>query len=448
MPVKIAIIGAGSAVFSLRLLIDLCLTPNLAGSTIHFMDIDKSRLDAVHKLCSRYADEVGTKFTLKKTTNRREALEGADFVINTALAAGHERLQAGWEIGRQYGYRIGGSLHIMHDEGFWINFYQLKLMDSVIRDVLEVCAEAWYLQVGNPVLAGITHMGREYPQAKIIGLCHGFSAIYYIASKLGLEREQITFEIPGVNHFVWLTHFYYKGQDAFPLLDKWIETEGPKHWETCNPGDALGPLAVDLYRRFGVYPIGDTGTPGGGSWPYWYHSDDETESRWNEKPQQWYADYFEYLTRTVARIQHVGDDISARVTETYPPKTSGEVMVPIIESIACDIPRVVIGNILNKGSFVPGVPSNFAVEIPTLVSQRGVQGIQTEGLPRALTTYILRDYVAPIEIELEAYKTGSKELLLQLILMDPYTKSEKQAQALLDEILALPFHDAIRKHYC
>jgi alpha-galactosidase len=448
MPVKISIIGAGSAVFSLGLLIDLCMTPSLADSTISFMDINQERLDAVHHLCSRYAAELGMRFTLEKTTNRHESLDGADFVINTALAAGHERLRAGWEIGRKHGYRIGGSLHLMHDEAFWINFYQLKLMDSVIQDVLTVCPQAYYLQVGNPVLAGITHMGREYPEAKVIGLCHGFSAIYYIAHKLGLEREHITYEIPGVNHFVWLTKFFYKGQDAFPLLNRWIETEAPKYWETCSPSDSLGPAAVDLYKRFGMFPIGDTCTPGGGSWPYWYHTDDETEADWNENPSKWYSDYFVWLAEKIAKIRHVGDDKTIRVTEVYPPKASGEVMVPIIESITCDIPRVIIGNIPNRGQYVPGIPSNFSVEIPTLISKRGIQGIQTDGLPQTLTTYALRDRVAPVELELEAYKTRSKEKLLQLILCDPYTKSEKQARALLDDILALPFHDEMRKHYC
>lgn len=447
MPPKISIIGAGSAVFSLGLLIDLCMTPNLAGSTISFMDINEERLDAVHKLCSRYATELGMNFVLEKTTNRRESLDGADFVVNTALAAGHERLRAGWEIGRKHGYRIGGSLHVMHDEGFWINFYQLQLMDAVIQDVLAICPKAWVLQVGNPVLAGITHIGREYPEVNIVGLCHGFSAIYYIAQKLGLEREHITYEIPGVNHFVWLTKFFYKGQDAFPLLDQWIETKAPEYWETCHPSDSLGPAAVDLYKRFGVFPIGDTCTPGGGSWPYWYHTDDVTEAHWNENPAKWYGDYFVSLGEKIAKIRRAGDDAAVRVTEVYPPKASGEVMVPMIEALTCDIPRVLIGNIPNRGQYVPGLPNNFAVEIPTLVSRRGIQGIQTGGLPHAVTTYALRDRVAPVELELEAYQTHSKEKLLQLILCDPFTKSEQQARALLDDILALPFHDAMREHY-
>jgi len=97
---------------------------------------------------SGFADEVGIKLNLVSTTDRREALRGADFVINTALGAGHHRLQEGWEIGLKRGYRLGGSLHIMHDEAFWVNFYQYRLFEAFIQDILEVCPQAWYLQVG------------------------------------------------------------------------------------------------------------------------------------------------------------------------------------------------------------------------------------------------------------------------------------------------------------
>ena len=169
MTVKISIIGAGSAMFSLNLIRDFCLTPNLSGSTISFMDIDEGRLNAAHALCSRYAEEIGIPLTLDKTTDRRRSLEGADFVINTALVAGHDHLRAGWEIARQHGYRMGGSLHVMHDEAFWINFYQFRLFESVIQDVLEICPEAWYVKVDNPVLSGITYLSRKYPAAKIVG---------------------------------------------------------------------------------------------------------------------------------------------------------------------------------------------------------------------------------------------------------------------------------------
>lgn len=447
MTANITLIGAGSAVFSLSLIRDFCLTPNLAGSKITFMDINPERLAAAYTLCQRYAAEVGAQLELSQTTNRREALQGADFVINTALSAGHHRLRAGLELGHQHGYRFGGSYHIMHDEAFWINFYQLRLFEAVTQDILEICPNTWHLMVANPVLAGITYLGRKYPQAKVVGLCHGFGGVYHLANVLGLEREHLTFEIPGVNHFVWLTHCYYKGQDVFPLLDRWIEQEAAQFWQTSRPSHDLGPQAIDLYRRFGAFPIGDTCTPGGGSWPYWYHPTPEIEQQWQENPAGWWSRYFAHLEEEIAEIKQVASDTSSNVTAHFPPEMSGEVMVPLIEAIVCDIPRVLIANIFNSGNFVPGVPADFEVEIPTLVSKRGIQGIQTRGLPKPLQAYLLRDRVAPVNMELEAYESGSKELLLQLLLMDPWTRSEEQARMLLDDILALPFHEEMRRHY-
>ena len=80
---------------------------------------------------------------------------------------------------------------------------------------------------------------------------------------------------------------------------------------------------------------------------------------------------------------------------------------------------------MNDGNFVPDIPHNFEVEVPALVSKRGVQGIKTDGLPKPLIAYILRDRVAPVEVELEAYESGGKELLLQLIMMGPWTRSRE-----------------------
>jgi alpha-galactosidase len=443
----IAIIGAGSAVFSLGLIRDLCLTARLHGCTVRLMDVDEARLHAIARLCQRYSEETGAGIQTVATTDRREALEGADFVINTALVTGRERLRQGWDIAARHGYRFGGSLHVMHDEPFWVNFFQLRFFDEVVQEVLALCPDAWYLQVANPVLAGMTWLGRRYPQAKMIGLCHGFADVYHLADTLGLDRERLTFEIPGVNHTVFLTHAYHDGRDIFPLIDAWIENEAPAYWESCRPSDDLGPAAVDLYRRFKVFPIGDTCTPGGGSWPWWYHTDAETERHWHEDPAGWWDRYFGRGAQRVAEIEQAALDESRPVSETFPPQQSGEVMVPMIEAIAYDIPRVLIGNVLNTGDFVPGIPRDFAVEIPTLVSKRGIEGIQTRGLPDAVLAQIWRDRVGPVSIELTAYDEGSRERLLELVLADPWTHSLTQAEAMLEEIFAMPEHTELRAHY-
>jgi alpha-galactosidase len=446
MKPKIAILGAGSAVFSLSLIRDLCLTPSLSGSKVTLMDINFERLETVYTLCKRYAEEIGTQLEINSTGNRKEALKGADFVVNAALAAGHYRLRDGWEIGRQLGYRYGGSLHIMHDEAFWVNFYQYRLFESVIQDVLEICPEAWYLQIANPVLAGITLLAKKYPQAKIAGLCHGYGGIFHLARVLGLDPAKITYELPGVNHFIWLTKLFQDGEDAMPRLRRWAETEAPAFFKTCGMSSDLGPKAVDLYRRFGAFPIGDTCTVGGGSWGWWYHTDDATETRWQEAPAPWWDGYIQGGEKGVAEMRRIALDTSAPVTHAFPATKSGESVVGIIEAIACDQSRTFLVNIVRSGELVPGVPIDIAVEVPGLCSARGIQGIQTGPLPPLPLTYLLRDRYAPVQLELEAYEQASRRLLIELIMTDPWTRSVEQACALLDGILGLPYHEEMREY--
>jgi alpha-galactosidase len=390
---------------------------------------------------------MGIDIRTRATVDRRDALSGAEFVVNTALVGNYDLLRKGWEVARRLGYRHGGSLHVMHDEAFWINFAQMKFFEEVIRDVLEICPNAWYLQVANPVLEGMTHFSRAYPEAKMVGLCHGFAGVYRLADALGLDRDKLTFEIPGVNHTVFLTHCYHAGEDVFPMIDRWIDEQAAEYWKHCRPSDDLGPQAIDIYRRFGVFPIGDTCTPGGGSWPWWYHTDEATERRWQEDPNAWWEGYFSRGLEKVAEIHRAAHDSSRPVSEVFPPKHSGEVMVPMIDSLANDTPRVLIGNIANHGDFVPGVPRDFAVEIPLHVSKRGIEGIRTLPLPPTAISHILRDRVATVELEIEAFTTGNKQRLLELLQFDPWTRSIEQASELLDGILALPENAAMAAHF-
>jgi alpha-galactosidase len=450
MSIKISLIGAGSATFSLGLIQNLCQTPNLAGSRVSFMDVDEDRLATCQRLCSRYAEETNAKLTLEATLDRRESLKGADFVVNTALPGAHSRMVEGMEIGRRYGYRFNGSYHVMYDEAFWINYEQLRFFDSLTEDMLELCPDAWHLMLANPVFAGTTHLQRKYPRSKMTGMCHGFMGARSVAKLLGLEREHVTFEIPGVNHFVWMTYFLHKGRSAWPILDRWIETESQKWWASREypGGSSLSPKAVALYKIFGVLPIGDTAHWTGASWPYWCHSDEAVEKSYGEVDAwKFWKDFQINSDKHARNLQAVSEDESKKVSEALP-GLSSETMTEIIESIACDMPRVFQGNnILNTGQFIPGISQDVAVEIPTLVSQRGVQGIRTNGLPRPIIAQILSDRVGPMEMELAAYNEGSRDLLLQLILMDRNTTSRKQAENLLADILALPYHKDMREHY-
>lgn len=443
MSVKISIIGAGSAIFSLNIIKDLCLTKRLAGSTVSLMDLNPDRLEAVYNICVRYARELGENLNVERTTDRLECLAGADYVINTACGLGHAKWKEIWDKAYEKGYRMGGSLAIISDEAFYINFYQYRIMEEVYLDMQKVCPNAWYLLVANPVIGGVTFLKRKYPDMKLLGLCHGTHRAVDIMNCMGLDMNQVEYEVPGVNHFVWLSKFKYKGENAFPLLEKWMDENMEKYRDYD-----IGPKAYDLYKRFGAWPIGDTATPGGNSWPYWYHTDDSLNQKWDEDPRSWFDKvYFGPTKAVVDQLMTVAKDESLKVTSVYPPEKSGEPIIPIIESLAFNIPRVIIINVMNTDEYLEGIPKDFQVEVPCLINGKGCFPMHQESLNKPILAYALRDKVAPYEMELAAFNEGSYDLLLSLILMDPYTRSEKQAIELLDAILNTPGLEEMKAHY-
>lgn len=449
--VKISVIGAGGC-FVVGLIHDLCLTPSLHDCTVSFMDINPERLDISHALCSRYAREMGVPLHIEKTLDRRASLKDADFVITIALVDGPRRLEEGWRTALKLGYKWPGSYHILYDEPFWLNFYQLRLFEDITRDMQELCPNAWHLLVSNPVLAATTFLQRKYPRIKMVGLCHGFAAVHAIPDVLGLGQGPLTYEIPGVNHFVWLTHACKEGREVLPLVDQWLAKDAQTHWAQAKPGPYGGPMSpksLDLYRQLGGIPIGDTANWTGASWPWWYHTDTEVERAWRTESEAPWFQYVDYIRHTPQRYAQMLADPSQKLTDQLKigSQPTSEPMIPIVESVSRDVPRVLIVNMLNRDEYVAGIPRDFEVEIPALVSRRGIQGIKTNGLPRALIAHTLRDRVAPVEMELEAYATGSRALLTQLVLMDKWTQSVRHADALIDAIFALPYHQELREHY-
>lgn len=454
MSCKICIIGAGSAIFSLNLIKDICINENFKDCTVSLMDVDVSRLDAIYGLCTRYAEEMNANINVIKTTDRREAMQGADFVLNVALDYGHDRYKQGIKVAYDNGYRFGGSLHVLHDEAFFINFHQLRLMESILVDMLDICPEAYYIMVANPVQGGVTYLQRKYKNAKIIGMCHGYTGVYTITDNIGWDRKDVSYEICGVNHFIWLTSFRYKGQDGYKLLDKYLEEHNGSIWgendtlETMGlKADEVSKKAIDLYRRYGLFPIGDTASAGGGAWGWEYHTDDALEESYQSTPYQWYQRYFKDCDDSVAEIKRVVEDKSIKVSEAFSDVPSDEPMIPLIEGLAFDTNNKVVVNILNDGGYMKGLPTDYEVEVAAMVDKHGIHPIHNDGLPKPIMAHLLRDRIAPVEMELAAFETGSRELLVDLVMMDPWTKSRAQAEKLIDDIFNLPCNSDMKEYY-
>jgi alpha-galactosidase len=285
-------------------------------------------------------------------------------------------------------------------------------------------------------------------------MCHGFNGAYKVARAMGLDKEEVTFEIAGVNHFIWMTEFKYRGEDAYPILDKWIEEHSGllvDHEEELKKfglgGDEVNRKAVDIYHRFGLFPIGDTPSSGGGAWGWEYHTDDECEKYYKCKPYEWYGIMFKGNAGFTKELEHIVADKSVKVSDVFPPHVSPEPMIPLLEGLAFDTHTRVVVNVLNDGGYMKGLPTDYEVEIAANIDKDGVHPICNEGLPKAIMAHLLRDRVAPVEIELAAFENHSRELLVDLVMTDPWTKNRAQAEKLVQDILDLPINSRMKEYY-
>ena len=432
-PIRISVIGAGSAEFSLGLVKDLCLTPSLSGSHVSFMDINPERLKMIHSFARRYADELGADLTFDKTTDREASLQDADFCVNTAFVQGHYHARESRQVTAKHGYYYGGV-----GLGSW---YQLRLMLDVARDIERICPDAWLIQSANPVFTGSTLMTRE-TGVKVCGLCHGHYGYRTVAATIGIDPDRVTWQAPGLNHNIWLTHFIYEGKDAYPLIDEWIEKEGETYWNTHIAQGThdiqMSRSAVRQYRMYGLFPIGDTPRRGG----WWYHTDIETKKRWFGEP--WGGPdtelarplFVERLEKRIADMKRLASDPKASVSEFFGTTRTREQQVPIIDGLVNNNEYQAQVNVRNDGA-LPGIPDDVVVEVPAVVNQKGIQPLRVAPLPPKIIWECIWPEILQMERNLLAFKTGDKSILLFGALESHQTRSYDQAVAVLEDLMGM-----------
>jgi alpha-galactosidase len=441
--IRVSVIGAGSAQFSLGLVKDLCLTESLAGSQVCFMDINQERLELIYKLAQRYASELGADLRFERTTDRAAALHEADFVIDTAAVKSHHHQRAIRELTARHGYYYGGVR--------LGNFYQLQLMLEVARAMERICPDAWLIMSGNPVFEGCTLLTRE-TGIKVCGLCHGHYGVYEIAQTIGLDPQRITWQAPGLNHNIWLTHFLYEGKDAYPLIDEWIATKGEEYWRThvaTRTHDVqMSRGAVHQYHMYGLFPIGDTVRRGG----WWYHTDLATKKYWFGEP--WGGPDTELarplfvasLEQRLAEMARLTNDPKASLVEAFGATKTREQQVPIIDGLVNNNEGQFQVNVPNRGA-LEGVPDDVVVEVPAIVNRKGIQALHVGALPpKIMFEQILPEWLQ-MERDLLAFKTGDRSMLLWNVLDSHQTRSYDQAVAVLDDLLAMEGHEEMAAHY-
>jgi alpha-galactosidase len=412
------------------------------------MDVAPERLETVHKLAARYADELGARLRFESTTDRAASLKDADFVINTASAKSHAAQRRERELADEYGYYYGGTnLHERHE-----NF---DLMLSVARDIERICPNAWLIQSGNPVFDGCTLMHRE-TSVKVIGLCHGHYGYLDVCKVLDLDPERVTWEAPGLNHMIWLNHFLYDGKDAYPILDEWIATKGEEYWRTHvaerTHDKQMSRGTIHQYLIYGKMPIGDTPRTQPVTTNWWYHTDLATKKFWFGEPfggpdtDVARPFYVAGLEKRLQQMREAALDSRARVTDIFGATKTREQQIPIIDALTNNVEGRFQINWPNRG-VVDGIPDDVVAEFHALIDASGVHPIKPAPLPRKIMLQQVLPFWLDMERTLEAYKSGDRSMLLWNVLQSHQTRSYNQAVKVLEAVLDSPENAEMRERF-
>lgn len=246
MPIKVAIIGAGSIGFTRAQVRDILCIPELRDTEFAFTDINESNLDMVYQLCKRDIDSSGLPAKVTATVDRREAFRDANYVYSFVRVGGLEGFQTDIDIPLKYGVDqcVGDTLA---PGGIMYAQRTIPVLLGVCKDISEVAAPGCTLiSHSNPMSMNTWACYKYGYGVPVIGLCHGVEGGHHqIANVLGLPVSEVDIICAGINHQTWYVSVKHKGQDMTGKLLEAFE----KH-ETYSKTEKV---RIEMLRRFGYY---------------------------------------------------------------------------------------------------------------------------------------------------------------------------------------------------
>ncbi|MGB3328403.1 MAG: hypothetical protein WBA46_05560, partial [Thermomicrobiales bacterium] len=217
---KITLIGAGSTVFAKNLIGDILSYPELSGSTIALFDIDAERLRTSEIVANKLKESINAPATIEVYTDRRAALDGADYVITMIQVAGYKPgTVTDFEIPKKYGLRqtIADTLGI---GGIFRALRTIPVLVGIAKEMEELCPQALYLNYVNPMAMNCWAISRS-STISTVGLCHSVQGTAgELAHDIGIPVEEINYIAAGINHYAFYLKFERDGVDLYPELRK------------------------------------------------------------------------------------------------------------------------------------------------------------------------------------------------------------------------------------
>jgi alpha-galactosidase len=419
---KITFVGAGSTVFAKNLLGDILSLPELAESTVSLFDIDGERLRTSDVVARRTAEVVGARPRIEATTDRRAALDGADYVLAMFQVAGYRPgTVVDFEVPKRYGLRqtIADTLGI---GGIMRGLRTIPVMLDLCQEMEELCPDATFLNYVNP-MAMICWAIERGSRIRTVGLCHSVQlTARELARDIGVPVEEMSYLVAGINHMAFYLRLERDGQDLYPLVRQVLD-------EGRVPAD--NRVRYEMLRRLGYFVT--ESSEHFSEYVPWFVKRDRPDlvERFN-------IPLDEYIRRCevqIANWQRLRDRLEAGDLQLEV-RSSAEYAAGIIHSMETGTPRVVYGNVGNHG-LIDNLPDGCCVEVPCLVDHNGVQPVRVGALPPQLAA-LMQTNVNVQALTVEAALTCRRDHVYHAAMLDPHTAAEldlDQIWSLVDDLI-------------
>ena len=409
MPKKIAMIGAGSVVFTKTLMSDIMATPALADSEFALMSRTEPKLRRMEAFANRMVKENRLPAKVWATLDRRKAIEGADFVIVMIQVGGFDAYAIDYEVPLKYGVDqcIGDSLG---PGGVFRGLRSVPVLRDIARDIEEVAKPgAIMLQYANPMAGNCLALGKV-TKVPFVGLCHGVqTTLDLIAGYVGVPKEEIVYTCGGINHMDWFLTLQHKGRDLYPTLREVFEK--PEYYKNEK-------VRGEVMRHFGYFMTESTGHLS--EYLPWF--------RKNKKALDLYCDepsfggesgaYYKYSKALAAKYaQHDPLEFeSAKIVSR-----SVEYCSYIMEAVTTGKPFRFMGNVPNAG-YITNLPDGCCVEVPTFADPTGLHPTRLGALPSQCAAACMTNVNVQI-LGAEAGIHGDPEHVVHAVALDPLTSA-------------------------
>ena len=450
LPTTITVIGAGSTEFAENTFSSLIRSERLRGSKMALVDINADSLEVNHRLAERLNREWDAQMTITAHTDYREALDGAQFVVNAIEVGARENLwKRDFEIPLKHGVRQpyaenggpGGFAHAARNIGPIL---------QIARDMEQACPEAWFINFTNPMIR-ICDAVNRHSKIKAVGLCHQIYAGYVmvgvaLAKDLSIEvppeltglhaaadqyaaqqivRHQIVPRVDiraaGLNHFSWILSITDRrtGENLYPLFRKRFFELDPK----------FEPLTRDVFSAFGWFPVpGDTHLC-----EYLPWTSDPVTKPWEKYDIKLYDWDFMSAIRDFKtdRLSKMAD---GELTIEGLLDTDSEGALEMIENVAGGTTHYhLAANLANVGQ-IANLPLGATVETPVVVDGAGIHPVHVSALPEPIAELCRRETIVA-QLCVDAAVEGSREKALQCLLLDPVITDIETAEKILEDYL-------------